>query len=45
MSARKTRQELRAGMQQFENMIENMVEKHMGEFGLTMLIDRVLQTD
>ena len=39
MSARKARQEFRAGMQQFENLIENMVEKHMGEFGLSMLTE------
>ena len=31
MSARKARQELRSGMQQFESMIETMMERHMGE--------------
>lgn len=32
MSARKARHELKAGMQQFENMIETMVERHMGKY-------------
>ena len=31
MSARRARQELKAGMQEFENMIETMVEKHLSE--------------
>ena len=39
MSARKARKELRAGMNQFENMIESMVEKHMGEFGLSIMAE------
>ena len=31
MSARRARQELKAGMQEFENMIETMVEKHLSK--------------